>query len=201
MLKLNTRMGIYSRRYYVCVNDKGYYVEDIVFYYDGKPLVSSGKGWVENAERCNIWNIELPIDTIKLKRKEVFNTRDVYILSNGKDSHGELTAVLYIPADMLNIKFAENVLRSYGVFERYTGNYGIVLEKCIKVVDGKLNELFEEYEQAHRNVDVYNMSLQKAELVLANIDKLKAIAEAYKEEKKRLHFLTVEDALKEDGQC
>ena len=42
------------------------------------------------------------------------------------------------------------------------------------------------------------MSLQKAELVLANIDKLKAIAEAYKEEKKRLYYLTVEDALKEE---
>lgn len=198
MLKLNTRMGSCNRRYYVYVNDKGYYVEDIVFYQDGKLLVSSGRGWLENAECCDIWNIELPVDTIKLKRKAVFNTRDVYILSNGKNFHGELTAVLYIPADMLNIKFAEHFLRSYRVLARYTGNDGIVLEKYIKAVDGKLNELFAEYEQAHRDVDVYNMSLQKAELVLANIDKMKAIAEAYKEEKKRLYYLTVEDALKEE---
>ena len=116
MLKLNTRMGSCNRRYYVYVNDKGYYVEDIVFYQDDKPLVSSGRGWLENAERCDIWNIELPVDTIKLKRKAVFNTRDVYILSTGKNIHGELTAVLYIPADMLNIKFAEHFLRSYRVF-------------------------------------------------------------------------------------
>lgn len=198
MLKLNTRWGTSNRRYYVNVNDKGYYVEDIVFYQDGKPLISSGNGWLKNAEGCDIWNIELPVDTIKLKRKAVFNAREVYILSCGKNFHGELTAVLYIPADMLNIKFAEYSLSSYRVMAKYTGNDGIVLKKYIKSIDGKLNELFAEYEQAHRNVDVYNMSLQKAELVLANIDKLKAIAEAYKEEKKRLYFLTVEDALKEE---
>ena len=104
---LITRKAAWYRPYYIVASGREYRLEKIHFYKDGKILVSTNSGWLEN-QNGDIESIELPIDEIKAKRKEDFNGK-VFVISKGKEPYGdELLAELYIPSDMLNVQFVEN---------------------------------------------------------------------------------------------
>jgi hypothetical protein len=138
------------------------------------------------------------VDEILLRRNEKFDGK-VFVISNGKNWSGETRCVLYIPAEMLNIKFTGHEIKYHQLRECYAGDQGIVLYKYIRRVDEKMSELRQQYEELHKKVSDTDLSITNPDVVLENIDKLKELAVAYIEERQRVRELTVDDVKKEAG--
>lgn len=188
------RKSNWYRPYYIIASGREYKLERINFYKDGKILVSTDSGYLVNEIGKDIGGIELPVDEIKVKRKVDFNG-EIFAISNGKEWYGDdLIAELYIPAKMFNIHFVENVIK-YNTQVRaiYKGTNDIYIETYIKSIDGELNSIRTQYEEIYKRVSDIDLSIHKAEDVLADIDKLKKLAENFIAERKRIHNLTIDD--------
>lgn len=190
---LITRKVAWYKPYYVVASGREYKIEKIHFYKDGKILVSVNNGWLENQDRRDIENIELPIDEIKAKRKEDFNGK-VFVISKGKELYGdELLAELYIPCEMLDIRFVENKIEyKTQVRAIYKGANGIYISSYVKSLDGELNKIRKEYEEIYKACDGYNL-VYHTEDIIEKIDNLKALAEQYVKEKQLMESLTIDD--------
>lgn len=188
-----TRATSFYRPYFVVASGREYRVEKIHFYNDGKILVSTNSGWLENENERDIESVELPIDEIKARRKENFDGK-VFVISKGKESYtNELLAELYIPAEMFDVHFVENKIEYKNqVRAIYKGTNGIYISKYIKSIDGKLSAIRKQYEEVYEACDGYNLGYH-TEDIIKNLDKLKALAEQYIEEKKRVESLTIDD--------
>lgn len=189
---LITRKSGWYRPYYVIASGREYKVERIHFYKDDKILVSTG-GWLEKETHGDITSLELPIDEIKTKRKEKFDG-SVFVISKGKEDYGnDLLAELYIPAEMLDIHFVENVIKYKNqVRAIYKGANDIYISTYVKSIDGEMQELNRQYEEIYKACDGYNLGYH-TEDILEKLDMLKALAEQYIEEKKRVESLTIDD--------
>lgn len=192
---LITRGASWYRPYYIVASGREYRLEKIHFYKDDKILVSTNSGWLEKESGADIESLEIPIDEIKVKRKEKFDG-EVFAISKGKESYGtDLIAELYIPAEMFDIQFVENIIKyKTQVRAIYKGTNDIYIDKYVKSLDGELHELVKQYEEVYKGCDGYNLSYHTDE-ILERIDKLKALAEQYIEEKKRVENLTIEEVL------
>lgn len=184
------------RPYYVLVNSKWYKVDKIKFYKDNAIMVESQSGWLERVDG-DIKEIELPIDEIKLKRKETFDGK-VFIISKGKEWCGNETIVdLYIPADMLNIHFAKHEIKYQQLRAVYEGEHNIYISVYVKSLTVELEAIRDEYEKVYKQLDGYSMRTNRADIIYDNIDKLKELAEKYKAEQKRVYELKVEDVVED----
>lgn len=181
----------WHRPYYVLASNKWYQINKIKFYKDNEILVESNSGWLETT-RGDIKELELPVDEIKLKRKEKFDGT-VFLISQGKDWSGELKADLYIPADMLNVHFVRHEIafktQVRAVFE---GEQGIYISTYVNSLDSELHAIRDEYEKVLKEVDGYCLA-HRTEDIIQNIDKLKELAEKYKAEQHRVDNLTIDD--------
>ena len=192
-------MAGWYRPYFITVNNKEYRVNTIKFYKDNDVVVASQSAWLERADGTDIKKIELPIDEIKLKRKEKFDG-SVFAISLGKGFFdSEPKADLYIPADMLNIRFTKHEIKYQQLRTVYEGEQGIYISSFVKSLTEKLMLIRSEYEEVYKQLDDSKMSITKAEIVFDNINRLKELAEEYKAEQKRVHDLTVEDVVKDEG--
>ena len=180
------------RPYYVLVNDKWYQVKEIKFYKDNKVIVESQSGWLEKVDG-DIKEIALPIDEIKLKRKETFDGK-VFIISRGKEWCGNDTmADLYIPADMLNVHFARHEIKYQQLRAVYEGEQGIYISVYIKSLTVELEAIRDEYDELYKQLDGCSMKTEKIEIFYNKINRLKELAEKFKAEQKRVYELKVED--------
>lgn len=190
---LITRKSSFYRPYYIEASGREYRVEKIHFYKDGKILVSTNSGWLEKQNGADIISFEIPIDEIKVKRKEVFDGK-VFAISKGKELYGyDLTAELYIPAEMLDIQFVENKIEyKTQVRAIYKGTQDIYISSYIKSIDGELNSIRKQYEEVYEVCSGYNLGYH-TEDIIEKLDTLKSLAEQYIEEKKRMESLTIDD--------
>ena len=187
-----TRAASFYRPYYVTASGREYQVDKIHFYKDGKILVSTNSGWLENENKRDIERLELPIDEIKTKRKESFDGK-VFVISKGKDYSNDLIGELYIPSDLLDIHFVENKIEyKTQVRAIYKGSQGIYISSYVKSIDGELNAIRKEYEEVYKACDGYNLGYH-TEDILEKLDSLKALAEKYIEAKKRMENLTIDN--------
>ena len=187
-----SRATSFYRPYYVMASGREYKVEKIHFYKDGKILVSTNSGWLENEDRGDIESLELPIDEIKTKRKESFDGK-VFVISKGKDYSNDLIGELYIPSDLLDVHFVENKIEyKTQVRAIYKGSQGIYISSYVKSLNGELNAIRNEYEAIYKDCDGYNLGYH-TEDILTKLDSLKTLAEKYIEEKKRVENLTIDD--------
>lgn len=188
-----SRAENWYRPYYITASGRGYKVEKIHFYKDDKILVSTNSGWLEKESGADITSLELPIDEIKTRRKEKFDG-NVFAISLGKESYtNDLLAELYIPAEMFDIHFVENKIKYKNqVRAIYKGANDIYIDKYVKSLDGELNNIRTQYEEIYKACDGYNLGYH-TEDIIENLDKLKALAEQYIEEKKRVESLTIDD--------
>lgn len=188
------RKANWYRPYYIVASGRVYKLERIHFYKDNKILVSTNSGWLEKQNGEDIENLELPIDEIKVKRKENFNG-EIFAISKGKEDYGnDLLAELYIPADMFDIHFVEHkIMYNSQVRAIFEGEQGIYINSYVKSLDGHLNAIRDEYEEIYKRVSDTDLSIHKAENVLADIDRLKKLAEEFVAERKRIHDLTIDD--------
>lgn len=195
---LIARAEKWYRPYYITASGRGYKVDRIHFYKDDKILVSTG-GWLEKIKweehdiKEDIVSFELPIDEIITRRKEKFDGK-VFAISKGKEDYGtDLIAELYIPAEMLDVHFEKNVIKyKTQVRAIYKGANDIYIEKYVKSIDGELREIETQYEEVYKVCTGYNLGYH-TEDIIDNLDKLKALAGQYIEEKKRIESLIIED--------
>jgi hypothetical protein len=180
------------RPYAVSVNSKAYKIRKIHFYNTEGIVVSSNSGWLET-KQSDIKEVELPIEELKLKRKVKFDGT-VFIISKGREPYGyDTEADLYIPADMLNIHFVEHkIMYSTQIRAIYEGEQGIYIATYVKCLDEDLRSIRAEYEEVYKRVTDSDLSI-KGDGVLADIDKLKELAEEFIAERKRIHSLTIGD--------
>ena len=180
------------RPYYVSVNNKWYKINQIKFYKDNEIIVTSNSGWLETT-RGDIKELELPIDEIKLKRKEKFDGT-VFLISRGKEWCGnDIEADLYIPADMLNVHFVGyEIAFKTQVRAIFEGEQGVYISTYVKSLDSELHTIRDEYEKVLKEVDGYRLA-HHTEDIMQNIDKLKELAEKYKVEQHKVNNLTIDD--------
>ena len=187
------RKSNWYRPYYILASGREYKLERIHFYQDGKIIVSSHSGWLEKENGRDIDSIELPINEIKVKRKVNFNG-ETFVISKGKDSYGDdLVAELYIPAEMFNVHFVENVIKyKTQVRAIYKGDNDIYIDTYIKSIDGALNAIRVQYEAIYKDCDWYNLAYHTEEII-KNLEALKELAEQYIEAKEQMEKLTIDD--------
>ena len=187
------RQTSFYRPYYMEASGRIYRVEKIHFYKDGKILVSSYSGWLEATNGRDIENLEIPVEEIKVRRKEIFDGK-VFAISKGKENYSnDLLAELYIPADMLGVHFVENKIEyKTQIRAIYKGSQDIYISSYIKSIDGELNALRNEYEEIYKACDGYNLGYHTGDII-EKLDKLKALAEKYIEAKKQMESLTIDD--------
>lgn len=181
------------RPYMVVVNNKAYKVHQIHFYNTEGIVVSSNSGWLERTNG-DISEIELPTEELKLKRKVNFDGT-VFIISKGKEAYGyDTEADVYIPADMLNIHFVEHKLMYSNSQVRaiYEGEQGIYITTYIKSLNEGLMSIRTEYEEVYKRVSDSDLSI-KGNGVLADIDRLKVLAEEFIAERIKISNLTIDD--------
>lgn len=187
------RKANWYRPYYIVASGREYRLENIHFYKDNKILVSSNSGWLENSKGLDIEGIELPISEIKTKRKENFNG-EIFAISKGKESYGnDLLAELYIPAEIFNIHFVENVIKyNSQVIAIYKGDSDIHIDTYIKSIDGELHSIREQYEEVYKSCGGYELQYH-TENIIEKLDMLKAIAQQFVEAKEQVESLTIDD--------
>lgn len=187
------RKAGWYRPYYVTASSRNYKVDNIHFYKDGAILVSVNRGWLENKDGRDIDGIKIPVEEIKTRRKETFDG-NVFVISKGKEDYSnDLLAELYIPADMLNIQFVKHTIElRTQVRAIYRGDNDICISSYVKSLDGKLQELREQYEAVYKECDGYNLAYH-TEKAIGHFETLKNLAEQYIEEKKRVESLTIDD--------
>ena len=190
---LITRKSGWYRPYYIIASGREYKLERIHFYKDDKILVSTNSGWLEEESGADITSLEIPVNEIKAKRKEKFDG-EIFVISNGKESYGDdLLAELYIPAEMFDVHLVKNVIKYNGmVYSVYKGTNGIYIDKYVKSLNGELNNIREQYDEVYKACEGYNLGYH-TEDIIENLDKLKALAEQYIEEKKRVDNSTIDD--------
>lgn len=95
---------------------------------------------------------------------------------------------------MLDIHFVEYKLEKgiWFVYKVYEGSNNIHIYSFVKTIDKKLHEIRNEYDALHKESDSY-LLVDKPNSVLDNLDKMRELAKAYKDEKKRLESLTIDD--------
>ena len=187
------RKSNWYRPYYIVASGREYKLERIHFYKDGKILVSTYTGWLEKENGGDIESLELPVNEIKVKRKENFNG-EIFVISKGKENYGDdLVAELYIPAEMFNVDFVENQI-AYKTQVRaiYKGLNDIYISSYVKSIDGELNRIRTQYEEIYKSCDGYNLGYH-TEDILENLEKLKDLAKQYIKEKERMENLTIND--------
>lgn len=182
------------RPYYVTANNKGYKVNTIKFYKDNEIIVSSNSGWLENKNDMDIVEIVLPVEKVKVRRKVKFDG-GVFIISLGKEYYGnETLADVYIPADMLGVRFVgHKIMYNSQVRAVFEGEQGIYITSYVKSFNEHLNAIRNEYEETYKRVSDTSLSIHKAEDVLADIDRLKKLAVEFVAERKRINDLTIDD--------
>lgn len=190
-MKIGREVNWY-RPYAVTVNNKKYKISKIHFYNAEGIVVSSNSGWLEST-KGDIGEVELPIEELKLKRKVKFDGT-VFAISKGKEWCGsDIEADLYIPADMLGVHFVEHkIMYSTQVRAIYEGEQGIYITSYVKSFNEGLMSIREEYEKVYKRVTDSDLSI-KGDGILADIDKLKELAEEFIAERKRINNLTIDD--------
>ena len=198
------QIGCY-RPYPIVVNGKGYYVSNIRLYNEDGIVTSTGRGWFERkGYPTDIENIELPVEEIKLRRKPKFDGV-VFAMLHKDNLLNETEAELYIPCDMLGIHFVYNKLDKgiWQVRKVYDGEQEIHIEQYVFSVDGKLNEIRNEYDKLHKDSESYRHKLHKdsesyrlisySDKIISNLNKMRELMEDYRAELARLNSLTIDD--------
>lgn len=174
--------------YGIVVNGKAYEVNDIRFYNENGVVCHTDRGCLEKKSGYpkEIKEIELPVEEIKLRRKEKFDG-NVFVIT-GRDKWLKYpTAILYIPAKMFGIHFVGNDIDK-GIFQAYKvyeGACDIYIKEFSKSLAGKLYEIGTEYGKLHDNTRFLSFSSNFDEME-NNLNKMKELIDEYKAEKERL---------------
>lgn len=192
------RNAAWFRPYYVEINSKEYQVDKIHIYKDGKILVSTCQGWFENKNRGDVESVELLTEKIIKRIKEKFDG-EVFGITHKESYTNETHVNIYIPAEMLDINFAEYRIEYDQLWAVYQGNQGIVIRQSIKSLTTHRNKIVDEYMEIHKQIGIiYSIKKDEGEKILSLLDEMKKLVKNYVKENNRIKNLTVEEALRQD---
>lgn len=190
------------RPYCIELSTGVYDVDDIIFYNDDGIICNTDCGWLSKGingySEDDITSIELPVDSIRLRRKLKFDG-EVFAMTHKEEFGNKTKATLYIPANMLNIKFDKYYISLDILWASYIGDNGIKISQVIKHLTGKMNELRGAYDVESTQVETYHLHgrMNDIDEIIEHLSKMLDLAKAVKDERERLDNMTVEEALEE----
>lgn len=188
MIKLERTINWY-RPYTVVASGKEYLLDNIHFYDENGVVVSSGSGWLQNINGIDIKEIELPVDKVIRRNKEKF---DGEVFGLTFRSYNETRLVLYIPIEMLNIKYdCKRKMHGDRIYECYIGDQNVYLTKYIKSLDKDLRIIEHNYSDLHESIKSYDMS-RDPDKAIETLYKMIETVKSFKEERKRIDSIVVE---------
>lgn len=194
-----SRVSFYYRSYYLRASDKTYKVNSFKFF-DPKLediIITLGQGWLQDAKGDDIKSIELPQAELKRKTKEKLSVDEAYVISLGKENYGtDLICDLYIPIQMLNLKFDKYVKSTNYLYAFWKGNQNIVIQQYKGNFGARKFALRSEYEEILKEIGVYNLEFH-LDKTLENINLLKKKALQFQKEIKRIEEFTIDEAIVE----
>lgn len=187
-------MGYY-RPYLIELSTGWYFVDNIKIYNGDGIMCETHCGFFEDS--IGDIKVELPIDEIKLRRKEKFDG-EVFAMTHRDSYAPETRAVLYIPADMLGIKFAkyDYIKGIHHLNAIYNGEQGIQIKNFLKSANNRLEEIRGEYGEEAKKVEAYRLSINIEEVKQA-LRNMSSLVEQYEEELERVDNLTPEEILEQ----
>lgn len=193
------RRSEWYRPYYLSTNTHMYRVNSFVFF---NPLTEAivltvGHSYLQNSQGIDLQGFNLFQKEIKRKQKVTLSNKEAYIISQGKEEYGvDLLCDLYIPINMLNIKFEKHIKERDYIYSVYSGDQGIYIKHYEMNLATTLMVIVQEFNDVRETLTSYNLQYHFEDYnILGEIDRLKNIAEKFQEERKRIDNLKVEDVI------
>lgn len=187
---------------------KEYKVSDIHIYDRASKeiVVSAGCGYFCDSDDWSVPSVSLPISEITVKNEPVFNGEAFIIKVNKADNLCLPAVELYIPTEVLNIRYAGDIAAQdeLAVYEVYLGTgyafrstssfnrqitatrVEICLKKPLRTIPNDLGAIERRYKEAYRGIDFTELSLSSEEAFMSRIEELSDMAKRYHAEKKRI---------------
>ena len=185
------RESSFYRPYVTVVNGTARFVRKIHIYNEKGIILTIGSGWLEKSGFEDIKELQLKTDEIKLRRKENFSNKEVFIISVKPEYSNENQCELYIHNDFIGFKKTGREMDfNFSIIDTWkaekVGAYHKQYRHDIKVSDGirKLERDFTEIKEK------YDFNVTK-DTVDEDIQRLTEIRKAWKEEKERLEKLDI----------
>lgn len=189
-------MKLYTSRYYnpffIDLGAKSYEISNILFYDEIGVICSTGHGWFGSGNNnFNVFTIDA--DCV-LKRKIDFNSKTPFIVADGKDILNKTKYSLYIPKDVIGLKYPVAINRGRHFVVRWTSDMdGVSVEKW-HFIDAELSEVEHRINEVGEKIShLYSNSFSELDVLVKELNSLRK-----KREKAMNGMLTVkeEDVLK-----
>lgn len=190
MIKLERTVGWY-RPYTVVASGKEYVLDNIKFYDKDGNILSAGNGWLQCKAGSDIPCIELDIEKVTRRNKEKFDG-EVFGMTMRCSYSNETRLVLYIPMDMLNIKY-EGKKKMCGdrVYECYTGDQGVYVTKYVESLDKDLRAIKNDYTALLESVELFKME-RNPEAAIEGLYKMIETIKKFQVERQNIDNIVVE---------
>ena len=188
MIKLERTYSWY-RPYGVTASGKEYTLDSIKFYNETGVVVEAG-GWLQDVFGRDVPTVILPVEKVIRRNKEKFDGEVFGLVT--RDLHGESKLILYIPTEMVNLKY-EGKKKLYGdrVYECYVGDFGMYLTNYVESLNGELRSIRNKYDGLLSGVGAYDIQKNPDE-VIEKLNQMIELVNSYKEERSRIDNLVVE---------
>lgn len=196
--KIQTASSWY-RPMYLVASDKTYRVNKFIFFNPEteEVVLTYCNSWLQNKVGEDIKSIELPQVHLKRKTKVNLSINEAFVISLGKEDYGtDLICELYIPVDMLNIKFIKYIKSTDCLYAIWEGNQDIYIKEYKGNLGKHKHILRDEYEEILKEVDGYHLEYQLT-TTLDNIQALYKKALEFSKEAERVKNLTIDEAIAE----
>ena len=187
------------RPMYLVASDKAYRVNSFKFFHTEleKVILTCNNSWLENTKGADIKTIELPQSELKRKTKVNLSVNEAFVISLGKEDYGtDYLCEIYIPVNMLNIKFVEYKIQGGYLYAYWTGDQDILIKEYKGNLGKHKQILRSEYEELLNSISGYNLEYH-LNTTLDNIQILYRKALEFNKEAERVKNLTIEEAVKE----
>lgn len=187
------------RPMYLVASAKTYRVNKFVFFHPEleKIMLTCNNSWLETKKATDIKSIELPQAELKRKTKVNLSINEAFVISLGKEPYGpDLICELYIPIQMLNIKFIKYIKSTDYLYAIWEGDQDIYIQEYKGNLGTHKQVLRSEYEEILDSIGGYNL-IYHFDTTLENICLLHKKALEFNKEAERIANLTVEEAIKE----
>jgi hypothetical protein len=183
-----------------CVaSGKAYRVDKFVFFHPElkEVVLTYNHSWLENTRGQDIKSIELPQTELKRKTKANLSLNEAFVISLGKEDYGtDYLCELYIPINMLNIKFVEYKMQGGYLYAYWTGDQDILIKEYKGNTGQHKSLLRNEYEELLEQISGYNLEYHTID-TLDNIQLLYQKALEFNKEAERVKNLTIDEAITE----
>ena len=187
------------RPMYCVASGKAYRVDKFVFFHPElkEVVLTYNDSWLEDIRGQDIKSIELPQTELKRKTKANLSLNEAFVISLGKEDYGtDYLCELYIPINMLNIKFVEYKIQSSYLYAYWTGDQDILIKEYKGNTGQHKSLLRNEYEELLERISGYNLEYHTID-TLDNIQLLYQKALDFNREVERIKSLTIDEAIAE----